>query len=169
MCDDRVAELEARLDALSRRLEVAEEQNEWLEAQLYERDERLDEVEQDLKAVDERTELMHKVQRFDAGKPTERAAVLIQTLRNRAIESDDRAALDVRGALDVLRLDKSKRTLMYETFEKAEQMVDDPAVLAYKKEHQHADKNSRLAINLTNGDVPKRAEGFELHAGSRSD
>ncbi|MDR9380718.1 MAG: hypothetical protein RI560_03470 [Natronomonas sp.] len=169
MSDDRFDALEARLDALSRRLEVAEEQNEWLEAQLHERDAKIDELREDLTAVDERTELMNKVQRFDAGKPTERAAVLIQTLRNRAIEGDDRAALDVQGALDVLRLDKSKRTLMYETFEKAEAMVDDPAVLTYKKENQHADKNSRLAINLTNGDVPKRAAGFDLHAGMRSD
>jgi hypothetical protein len=54
---------------------------------------------------------------------------------------------------------------MYSTFEKAEGLVGDRDVLWYRNEPRHSDKNSRLIIDIREGDVPSVAEGHELRVG----
>jgi len=164
MSDERLNELELRMDALAKKNQHLEDQNEWLENELREAKDRLDELEQQVRGVKENTDLLQTVERAESRKPAERAAVLIRTLRRRARTStgDDKASLDVTGALDVLRLDPDKRTLMYSTFEKAEDLVGDTDVVWYRQEPRHSDRNSRLILTLENGDVPEVANGHEL-------
>lgn len=164
MSDDRLGDLELRVDALAKKNEHLEQQNEWLEDELAETKARLDDLEQQLAAVQDNTDLLQTVERAESRKPAERAAVLIRTLRRRARTSDGRASLDVTGALDVLRLDPEKRTLMYSTFEKAEDLVGDTEIVWYRQEPRHSDRNSRLVLTLENGDVPAVANGHELRA-----
>lgn len=164
MSDDRLDDLELRVDALAKKNEYLEQQNEWLEDELQDAQAKLNDLEQQLEAVQENTDLLQTVERAESRKPAERAAVLIRTLRRRARTSDGRASLDVAGALDVLRLDPDKRTLMYSTFQKAEDLVGDTDVVWYRQEPRHSDRNSRLILTLENGDVPEVANGHELRA-----
>lgn len=160
--------LESRLDAMSKRLDTAEEQNEWLEQQLKERDDRIDELERQLEQVNTRTDLLDRVEAGSALKPEERAAVLIQTLYNEAANTNGYASIDATGAVKALG-GSVNRTLMYGpngAFQKAVDLVDDESVLMLKKENRASEKNTRLELNITDGDLPDTVAGVEVKGGA---
>lgn len=160
--EQRLADLEGKLQAVINKNQHLEDQTEWLEEQLRQANDEIAELRSEVDRLSDTNEMLEQVGAADSGKPARRAAVLIRTLRTRANASDGRASLDVTGALDVLRLDRDKRTLMYSTFEKAEGLVGDREILWYRNEPRHSDKNSRLIIDIREGDVPSVAEGHEL-------
>jgi chromosome segregation ATPase len=163
MSNDRVDELEMKLDTLITKKDNLQQKTEWLEDQLRAANKEIEQLQQEVSALEDDTGLLKAAEKSEARKPTKRAIVLIRTLRKRALNSDGYESLDVQGALDVLRLDKSKRTLMYDTFETAVELVEDRDVLWYRNEPRSSEKNSRLILDLENGDVPPRVKGFNLH------
>ena len=162
MSEGRLDDLERRLDAVVKKNQYLEKQTEWLEEQLGERESEIVTLRQRVDALEESTELLEQIESNSAGKPTERAALLLQTLYRRAEAGDGSASLDVEAALDVLRLGQDKRTLMYHTFERAEDMAGDSGVVRYRKESRTSEKNSRLILDLGRGELPEKAAGFEL-------
>lgn len=171
MSDDIEHELGAlqnRLDAMSKRLETVEEQNEWLEQELKKRDERIDDLEHELEQVQTRTDLLDRVEEGSSLKPEERAAVLIQTLYNEAVNTNGYASIDVSGAVKALG-GSVNRTLMYGpngTFKRAVELVDDEDVLRLKKENRASEKNTRLELNITDGELPETVAGVEVKGGA---
>lgn len=165
MSDGRLDALEAKVDALAKQKDRLKQQTEWLEDELRCANGEIAELREEVERLDDTNELLEQVGQADSGKPAQRAAVLIRTLRTRAEQSNGQASLDVTCALDVLRLDRDKRTLMYSTFEKAETLVGDRDICWYRNEPRHSDKNSRLILDMRDGDVPKVAEGHELRVG----
>ena len=164
MSNDRLDELEAKLDAVVAKNGYLEERVAELEAQRQETESEVASLRQRIGTLEESTALLEQIESNDAGTPAERAALLVQTLYRRAQTTDGTASLDVEAALDVLRLDRDKRTLMYHTFERADAMIDSDAV-RYRQESRSSAKNSRLILDLSRGDVPKQAAGVELAAG----
>lgn len=162
MSEVDLEELKHKLDAVAKKNQYLERQTEWLEEQLDERESEIVTLRQRVDALEESTELLERVESNSAGKPTERAALLLQTLYQRAKRGDGSASLDVEAALDVLRLDRDKRTLMYHTFERAEEMAGDTDAVLYRKEGRTSEKNSRLILDLGRGELPQKAGGFEL-------
>jgi chromosome segregation ATPase len=162
MSDDRLQELENKLEAVVKKNDYLERQTEWLEEQLDERESEIVTLRQRVDALEESTELLEQIESNSAGKPTERAALLLQTLYQRAERGDGTASFDVEAALDVLRLDRDKRTLMYHTFERAEEMVGETDAVRYRKEGRTSEKNSRLILDLGRGELPQKAAGVEL-------
>lgn len=158
----RLQALEAKVDALAKRNETLEQQTEWLEEQLKDARTEIGYLEDRLDEYEETAELLQSVERSSSRKPAERAAVLIRTLHDRAESNGDRASITARGALDVLRLDPGKRTLMYSTFERAVELVNDESVLWYREEPRSSDKKSRLVLDITGGEVRTAAEGHRL-------
>lgn len=163
MSSDRVDELEMKVDALITKKDNLEQKTEWLEDQLRAANKKIGQLQQEVSALEDDTGLLKAAEKSEARKPTKRAIVLIRTLRKRALNSDGYESLDAQAALDVLRLDDKKRTLMYDTFDRAVELVEDRDVLWYRNEPRSSEKNSRLILNLENGDVPPRVQGFNLH------
>jgi hypothetical protein len=166
--DDELAALEARLDALSRRLEVQEEQTEHLEAELQKRDKRIDELESRLATTENRTDMLDAVEQAAALKPDERAAVLVQTLYNEAANSNGEASIDAGQAVKALG-GSVDRTLMYGesgVFQKAVDAVGDEDVLELKTEDRSSKKNTRLRLDLTEGTLPDTVAGLAVAGGA---
>lgn len=165
---DRVlTEFENRLDAMSTRVEKLEHQNEWLEDALKERDMQIRDLEQELENIDTRTDLLDNVQEATTMKPDERAGVLIQTLYNEAEKGNGRASMDVGEAVKTLG-GGVHRTSMYGEegdFKRAVELVGDEDVLDLKEENRASDKNTRLRLDLTSGEVPEKSRGVELKGG----
>lgn len=164
----RLQALENRLDAMSKRLNTTEEQNEWLEEELKQRDKRIDELERELQQVQTRTDLLDRVEEGSSLKPAERAAVLIQTLYNEAANTNGAASIDATGAVKALG-GGVNRTLMYGpngTFQKAVDLVDDESVLTMRKENRASEKNTRLELDINDGDLPDTVAGVEVKGGA---
>lgn len=174
-CQERLEALEEAVDELTtqntileNRLDGQQDQIEALETALEdEREERRrleEEVEalrQEVSTIEDRTDLFERVNRGASLKPDERAAVILQTLYAKANRNGGSASIDVNGAVDALGGDVD-RTLMYSTFEKAEQLVDDTDIVEYKQEDRSSSKNSRLILRLENGEPPATVAGHEI-------
>lgn len=168
---DRLVALENRLDAYERRLKQAEEELQEKDRVIAAKDERIDELDARVEALEDRTDLLDRVEKASALKPEERAAVLIQTLYAKAQRNDGKASIDASGAVDALGGEVS-RTLMYGesgVFQRAVDLVGDEDVLWYKKENRASNRNSRLLLDLDEGDLPDAVAGREITGASADD
>lgn len=164
----RMAEFESRLDAMSQRLDKSEEQNRWLEEELKKRDEHINELEHALNQLQTRTDLLDSIEQGSALRPEQRAAVLIQTLHNEAVNTNGHASIDASGAVKALG-GSVDRTLMYGetgTFQKAVELINDEDVIDLKRENRSSEKNTRLRLDLSEGDVPQTVAGVEIKGGA---
>jgi uncharacterized protein YigA (DUF484 family) len=146
-----------------------------LRGQLQDRDEEIDDLqeeigrlERELREVRERTDLLEHVKKAASLKPETRAAICIQTLYNSAMKrkrdstSDKaRASMDYKGAENALG-GAMNREPIYRTFDRAEKLVGDEDVCRKIKEDRSSDKNTRLVIDLTEGDLPQTIAGHEI-------
>jgi len=158
---DRLADLEQRVEALSTRIGVLEEQNEWLEAELQNRDARIADLERRLDRQEELKELFTRMEGNAANKPQRRAGVLIRTLYNDASASNERASLDATQAQAALG-GGVDRTLMYSTFDTAVELVGDEDVVWVTRESRASKRNTRLEVDLSAGDLPERVAGVTI-------
>lgn len=158
---DRLADLEQRVEALSTRIGVLEEQNEWLEGELQNRDQRIADLERRLDRYEELKDLFTRIEGNAANKPQRRAGVLIRTLYNDASASNGRASLDATQAQAALGGGVS-RALMYPTFDTAVELIDDEDLLWVTKESRASNRNTRLEIDLSAGDVPETVAGVAI-------
>ena len=153
------------LDLANDNREAGEERDETIAALTA----RVADLERDLEQYRDREQMLQEVTRNAADTPTERAVKLIETLHNEAIVNRQAgrapaAEMDAREARLVLG-GAVNRTLMYHTFERAVSLADTPA-LDYKKEDRSSDQNSRLRLNLANGDLPTEIGGHEIRTPS---
>lgn len=158
---DRLADLEQRVEALSTRIGVLEEQNEWLEGELQNRDERIADLERRLGRYEELKDLFTRMEGNAANKPDRRAGVLIKTLYNEADASNERASVDAKQAKKVLG-GGIDRTLMYSTFDTAVELVGNEDVVWVTRESRASNRNTRLEIDLSAGDVPETIAGVAI-------
>jgi hypothetical protein len=146
---------------LQERVDVLEEQNEQLLGELA--------------TLRQRTDLMNAIQSADRLKPDERAAVCVQTLYNEAWQSRHAdtpepasAAMDYNKAEGALGGSVSSRSLIYDAFDRAEEVADDQLgedqeVVQYVKESRSADRNTRLVVDLREQDpFPLEVGGDEV-------
>jgi len=158
---DTVQRLQGRVEALSKRIGVVEDQNEWLEQELKAREERIDELERRLDRQEELKHLLIRMEGNAANKPERRAGVLIKTLYNEADASNGRASLDATQAQAALG-GGVDRTLMYSTFDTAVELVGDEDVVWVTRESRASNRNTRLEIDLSAGDVPETVAGVAV-------
>lgn len=158
---DRLADLEQRVEALSTRIGVLEEQNEWLEGELQNRDQRIADLERRLDRYEELQDLFTRMEGNAANKPQRRAGVLIRTIYNEADASNGRASIDAKQAKKVLG-GGIDRTLMYSTFDTAVELVGDEDVVWITRESRASNRNTRLEIDLSAGDVPETIAGVTI-------
>lgn len=161
------------VDDFERMMRRIENELDELKEQVNSQQDRIDDLEVEnerlrerWKRTEERTDLLQHVKQSSALAPEERAAILIQTLHNKAVASEQRgepaqSELDANQGVSALG-GSIDRTLMYSTFEKAVELVGDEAVLQYKKEDRGAAKNSRLLLNLEAGELPATVAGHEI-------
>jgi len=147
-----------------------------LREELQAKDERIAELEdcvaqqQDIiEELQDRTDMLETVKKASSMKIDQRAAVLIQVLYNKAwsrgrkTNEEPRAALDYNDASNALGGCVGRSTI-YRTMTKAEQLVDDTDVLQKIKEDRSSSKNTRLALDLTEGDLPSRVDGHVIES-----
>jgi predicted RNase H-like nuclease (RuvC/YqgF family) len=158
---DRLADLEQRVEALSTRIGVLEEQNEWLEGELKRRDQRIADLERRLDRYDELNGLFARMEGNAANKPQRRAGVLIKTLYNEADASNGRASMDATQAQAALGGSVS-RPLMYPTFDTAVELVGARDVVWVTEESRASNRNTRLEIDLSAGAVPDTVAGVAI-------
>lgn len=139
-----------------------------LREELQEKDARIDELEQRLEEqantinqLRDRTGLLENVKEGGSLPIEKRAAILIQVLHNKATDNDGKAALDYKAAEAALG-GSVNRSNIYRTMDKAESLVDDSAVVRKVKEDKGSAKNTRLVMNLAEGDVPATVAGKEI-------
>lgn len=141
--EDRIEELEQEVAELRHQLE-----------EIRERD-----------AREER--LFGDIRKNMANKPEKRAATLIQALNNEAltdasIGGEARAEMDVSKARTALG-GSVIRQVIYPTFERAVELIDDEDVLEYTKEDRGSDRNSRLRLNLEGDrELPEKVAGCTI-------
>lgn len=156
---------EARLDALSDRLGILEEQNEWLEEELQKRDARIDEAEERIAELERRSELLDRVLQHENSSRKKRAALLLQVLYNDAVSSNGEAAMDARSGWENLNRTVD-RTTVYDIFDEAVEAVGDPEVCYIQRESRSSAKNTRLVLEPEEGAVPAQVAGVPVKEGA---
>lgn len=168
MSDDhegRIRDLEARLDAMSKRLDTAEQDRSQLEYDLQQANARVDELEHELEEMERRTDLLKRVDTHNPTSRKERAGLLLQVLYNDATGSNRRAEMDARAGWE--NLNRSiDRTAVYDIFDTIVAAVDDEDVAYVQKEDRSSKRNTRLCLDLPEGDVPDEVGGVPIKEGA---
>lgn len=161
---DRLVELENRVDALQTKAKTAEDRAQEAEARADAAEERVTELEREVAALRDQTDLLQQVKKASALKPAERAAVLIQTLATEAASSDGRASMDANAAVKALGGDADRTNMYgeYGVFAKAVDLVGDEDVLWFREENRASQQNSRLILDLNEGELPATVAGHEV-------
>lgn len=161
---DKIAELRNLVEVLTTRVKDAEERAADAEERAAAAEEEAAELRQELAELRERTSLVDRVQRASTLKPEERAIVLIQTLHAEARRNGGTATIDASAAVKALGGDID-RTLMYGddgTFQRTVDLVGDEDLLWYQTENRASSKNSRLILDLNNGEMPDTVAGHDV-------
>lgn len=162
--------LEKKIEALHKQVASAKERAERAEARADEAERRVDELEAEVETLRDRTSLIDRVQRASTLKPDERAIVLIQTLHAEASSRGERENEEARAAMEATEAVKAlggdaDRTNMYGEsgiFTRAVELVGDEDVLRYIRESRASNRNSRLALDLEDGDLPDSIRGHSI-------
>lgn len=170
--EEKVKDLEARLEDAVFLAKRAGDRVDDLEEELHEKDQRIHELEQAVESLQDSDRLMQKVHRNAADKPTERAVLLIKKLNNEAVTNEQagrspKSSMTIREALTELNRDgvDVRRDALYYTFEQADDLIDSD-VVRYKTEDRSSDKKSRLIADLEKGEMPSTIAGFEIRTPS---
>lgn len=131
------------------------------EQRIDELEERIEEQDQTISQLRDRTGLLESVKEGASLPIEQRAAVLIQTLYNKAWDNDGKAALDYKAAEAALG-GSVNRSNIYRTMDKAENLVDNSQLLQKVKEDKSSAKNTRLTMDLSAGEVPATVAGKEI-------
>lgn len=173
--EDRLDELEQRLESLQMDVKqsgnLAKDAIQTANEALQQVDDVQDNLSGDVRELEarfddlaDRTDLLKHVKQASALSRDEKAVVCLQTLVTEAQDGDGRAAMNAREAKKALG-GGVDRTLMYKILPHAADLVDDEDVVWWQTESRSSQQNSRLIIDLTNGDVPGSIEGYDLTGG----
>lgn len=165
MSDDIAEEVERLREDLNGAVQIAQRATQRvadLEEELAHERQRRKELEEQVEKLEDDTELLNQVRRNGADDRATQAAVCIQTLareaRNHATE---RAEMDAKSCVRTLN-STIHRTNTYDVFRKAEELIDDTDVVWFQKESRSSSDNSRLIVDLSEGDLPAQVEGHDL-------
>ena len=146
--------------AKTRLLEVREELN-GKDCRIDELEERVEQQAQTIEQLRNRTGLLENVKEGGSLPIEKRAAILIQVLHNNATDNEGKAALDYKAAEAALG-GSVNRSNIYRTMDKAEDLVDNSDLVWKVKEDKSSQKNTRLVMDLSAGDVPTTVAGKEI-------
>jgi len=161
--------LETRFDGLSDWVESIETQLERVRQEnreLHDEVDRLDEENRKLRArlqeVENSNSLLAKAKQAELSSPEERAVACIQKLKNKADATGaDRVAIDQEAGWEAVEY-AVDRTTVYDIFRKAEKLLGRPDVLWYQSESRSSEKNSRLILDRSEGDLPESVAGHTV-------
>jgi chromosome segregation ATPase len=177
-----VDDLADELDALQSRVNDAEASANKakreafeLREELIQRDQRIDELEaaveeqaQTIKQLRDRTGMLDNIEDGASLKIDKRAAILVQNLYNQAwkrkessLNETPSASMDYHGAEAALGGGVDRANIM-RTFGKAEELVDDDDLLWKEEEDRSSKKNTRLILDLSEGDAPQKIAGQDI-------
>lgn len=129
--------------------------------------EQIQDLERELDEHRESTRLLKAINRASSTQKAHRVAVLVQTVYNKAKRhgreegGTPRATADLNDYEAALGGDVD-HTYFYRDAKAAVEMVGDKDVLRFKKESPGARKNSRLILDLTEGNLPSAIGGHEI-------
>jgi len=127
-----------------------------------------EELQSEVEDVRNRTALLNQVQQASSRKPEVRAAICIQTLYNEAYKrQQDKSESSPTAQMDYNRAEAAlgggmNREPIYRTFSRAEELVDNDDLVWMVKEGRASEKNTRLILDLSGGDVPTTIAGHEI-------
>lgn len=167
--DDKLDALEDRFDGLSDWVESLEGQLKDVRQEnreLHDEVDRLDEENRKLRArlqeIENNNSLLEKAKQAELSSPEERAVACIQKLKNKADATGaDRVAIDQEAGWEAVEYSVD-RTTVYDIFRKAENILGRPDVLWYQSEPRTSEKNSRLVLDRTEGDLPQSVAGHTV-------
>jgi len=164
--DDQLAELDRRCNDAVQVAKRAMARVSELESELEERDQRIYELQQAVETLQDGDRLMQEVHQNAASVATKRAIKIIRTLNNEAITNGQSgrkksSTINIKEAKKVVG-GKVDRTTFYDTFDLAQDLVDNSDVLEYKTPPRSSKKNHRLVLDLDAGDLPASIEGFPI-------
>lgn len=150
MSDD----LEEQLDALRSDFRGLLSQHQSAMQRIAELEERVEELEQQLEYRELGDELLANIAKNSRTSTDERTALVVETLRARAAVRDPpRHALDASDIVNVLQ-GTIDRTNTYGLMQHIEDELDCPNVCYKVSESRGSKQNTRLVLDLTEGDVP---------------
>lgn len=137
---DQLAKLDNRVDEL--------------ETKTQRQAEKIEDLEQQTKTLEARTDLLSLVEDSDEMDGMQRSVTLLQHLQKKAEAERKRgrsesAAIDKEGALEALHYPNIDRTTVYSDMRRCVRLVGDEEVCYYE-----GGNGARVVLNLENGDVP---------------
>lgn len=153
------------VEGLEDQVEEYAKENQALREEIERLDERERELEARLNEVESNTSLLAKAKQDSLSNPEERAVACIQKLTKKADRTGaDRVFLTQEEGWDAVNYDVD-RTTVYGDFRKAEELLGRPDVVWYKSEPQSSEKDSRLILDRTSGELPDTVAGYTLQEG----
>lgn len=165
MSDDLAEEVERLREDLNGAVQIARNATQRvseLEDEVAHERQRRKELEEQVEKLSDDRELLNKVRRNGADSYSTAAAVCIQTLAREARNNaSQRAEMDAKSCVRTLN-STIHRTNTYDVFDEAEELIDDRDVVWKQKESRSSPKNTRLIVDLSEGDLPAQIEGHDL-------
>lgn len=173
-----IADLETQVQTLRMDLQglhdfakTLREENTTLQEKVNDQQETIQELQDELSRLEDRTNLLQHVKKASALESEEKIAIILQTLVEEA-EQKRKNGKTASAAMDAPQAVKTlgggvDRTTMYDLLPRAAELVgkQEEKVCYYLREDRASQKNSRLVVNLENGEMPAMVEGYDISTG----
>ncbi|WP_143095886.1 hypothetical protein [Natronobacterium haloterrestre] len=165
----RLESFSGQLDDFRETLQAERARREQLESQLNKSGNRLNELEEEIRRLDARTDLLELVESADEMDGKQRAIALIQHLKRAAEREQDRgrdakSSVNREDAEAALHHPDVDRTTIYDDMRRAARLVDDESILWYESK---SGGESRLKLNLEEGNLPSQVISQDVSHGGR--
>lgn len=158
--EERVDQLESRMDALANVVSRQDEQIEELQAENKELSDELAVVRRQLEQMEKDTSMLGDIREGNSSTRERRMAVIMLTLRNKAVRSGGKATMDAGQCHDALNQEPHRSTV-YGLMEDAVRLVESDSVRMVK-ESRSSSKNTRIVMDESRGPLPSTFEGHDI-------
>lgn len=162
--EDRVTKLESRLGGISEVATAHDGDIEAIQREVASLRQEIDSMRADLQDVRNLADMLQPDPDTSMSKEQRGAHALLTLYRKASAASDGTAALDAGGVVDANQ-GQIKRAYAYEIMRAVPDLVNDDGVCWLKTEDRSSKRNTRVVLDLTNGDVPASTEGVRIHDG----
>lgn len=168
MTDDRLDEIEDRLDGLSDLAIANDGDIEQLQNEIASLRTEISELRADLNEVKDLAELLAPEE--DTRKSKEQRAALALATMHR-IASNNSTGIHAMDANGVMEANNGEigRSFAYEVLQAIPDVANDTNVCWFVKESRNSADNTRVVLDLTEGTVPASASGVRIHGGVPAD
>lgn len=163
MSGDRLNVLEGRVDSLANLSAGNDEEIGELREEIQDVRLELKHLREEVAELQDQTDMLKSVRRAGASNREEKVAIVLMNIREKA-ERGGRGQMTAENIVDTLQ-NQIERTTAYSIMDKAVEMVEKPDVLFVERFDRHDDRNTRLVMDRTEGDLPPTLEGFDLRQG----